>query len=173
MAAGATYTPIATTTISGTGTSTITFNSFSGYTDLVLVVNARELTSSDGGLSILFNSDSGTNYSITQILGDGTSATSARASNQTKLATYCMADPSSSSFGLGIVQIMNYSNSTTYKTALQRTMTVNSSNQAAATVARVGLWRNTAAITTISLSPTNGNNFASGSSATLFGIAAA
>lgn len=168
-----TYTPIATTTISGTGTSTITFNSFSGYTDLVLVVNARELTSADGGLSIRFNSDSGTNYSITQLYGDGSSAVSSRTTNQTFLATYCMADPSSSSYGLGIVQIMNYSNSTTYKTALQRTMTVNSSNQAATVLARVGLWRNTAAITTISLTATNGNNFASGSSATLYGIKAA
>jgi hypothetical protein len=40
MAAGATYTPIATYTVSGSSTLTYTFSSIpSTYTDLVLVVN--------------------------------------------------------------------------------------------------------------------------------------
>jgi hypothetical protein len=173
MAAGSTYTPIATTTISGTGTSSITFNSFSGYTDLVLVVSPKELTSSDGGLNLRFNSDSGTNYSITQIYGDGSSAVSSRTSNQTTIGIYCMADYRSSANGLGIVNIMNYSNSSTYKTVLQRSMNVNDSNVANLVVTRVGLWRNTAAITSMTLTPGNGYNFASGSTATLYGIAAA
>jgi hypothetical protein len=66
---------------------------------------------------------------------------------------------------------MNYSNSTTYKTVLGR------SNRASSdTAADVGLWRSTSAITRIDLAmggsfPTN--NFASGSTFTLYGIAAA
>jgi hypothetical protein len=37
MAAGSTYTPIATTTLSSSQAE-VTFTSFSGYTDLVLIV---------------------------------------------------------------------------------------------------------------------------------------
>jgi hypothetical protein len=65
---------------------------------------------------------------------------------------------------------MNYSNTTTYKTALNR------SNQAAGGVdATVGLWRSTAAIDTIRFyANTNGSqNFLTGSTFTLYGIAAA
>jgi hypothetical protein len=40
MPAGSTYTPIATTTL-GSAQADVTFNSFSGYTDLVLVANVQ------------------------------------------------------------------------------------------------------------------------------------
>ena len=61
MAAGATYTQIATTTL-GSSQSTITFSSISGaYTDLVLVVTAKVSSATD--LWVRANSDSGSNYS--------------------------------------------------------------------------------------------------------------
>jgi hypothetical protein len=63
---------------------------------------------------------------------------------------------------------MNYSNTTTNKTILSRI-----NNAENSTVARVTLWRNTAAISTIFLTEGNGANFIAGSTFTLYGIKAA
>ena len=164
-----TYEPIATTTLS-TATATVTFSSISGsYTDLVLVCNIAQATSNNS-LRMRYNSDTGSNYSWTNLQGDGSAASSARASNQT---SGLMAETTgSTSLELVVIaHIQNYSNATTYKTHIGR------GNRASALVdATVGLWRSTAAITSIDLAmggtfPTN--NFASGSTFTLYGIKSA
>jgi hypothetical protein len=67
-----------------------------------------------------------------------------------------------------IVQIQNYSNSTTYKTYLSR-----ANNAANATDAITGLWRSTSAITSIQFFYSDSSNIITGSSATLYGIKAA
>jgi hypothetical protein len=158
MAAGSTYTPIATTTTAGT--SSITFNSFSGYTDLILVCAGNE--TAGGYIVMRLNGDSGTNYSRTALRGDGTSASSARTTNETAWYPDFTTNPSTT-----IIQVMNYSNSTTYKTSLIR------ANQTTSTVvAQVNLWRNTAAITTITLASSAGGSTLVGTF-TLYGIAAA
>jgi hypothetical protein len=71
-----TYEPIATTTL-GTAAASITFSSIPAtYTDLRLVVVAKAVSAST--LDVRFNNDSGTNYSKTEISGDGSSAVSFR-----------------------------------------------------------------------------------------------
>jgi len=66
-----TYTPIATQTL-GSSVSTVTFSSISGtYTDLVLI--AQPIASAGVDLELRFNGDSGSNYSCTQLSGDGSS----------------------------------------------------------------------------------------------------
>jgi len=166
MAAGSTYTPIATTTLSSNN-ATVTFNSFSGYTDLVLVISPANTAGSL--IRLQFNSDTGNTYSRTVLQGDGSSTTSTRSSSQAHIAIGEDAGPTTT---LGetafIVQIMNYSNSTTYKTVLSR------ENRAGLAVsATVGLWRNTAAITSIDIKQGGAAQFAIGSTFTLYGIAAA
>lgn len=157
-----TYTPIATTTL-GSNTSSVTFSSISGsYTDLVLVV-AGTLTTGTDNIALQFNSDTGTNYSVTYILGDGSVASSNRSSNIANAGRCVMGTSSSST----IYSINNYSNSTTYKTVLGR------GGMASYGVdARVSLWRNTAAITSILVFPTS-YQFATGCVLTLYGIKAA
>jgi hypothetical protein len=67
-----------------------------------------------------------------------------------------------------ICQIMNYANTTTYKTVLARM-----NNTSYGVGASVGLWRATpVAITSVEASAA-GNNFAVGTTASLYGIAAA
>ena len=164
MPAGSTYTPIATTTTSGTPT-TVSFTSISGsYTDLILVSSASGST--NAVIQAQFNSDTSTNYSFTYLFGDGSSASSGRASS----VNYVRAGrtpSSSSSYAANILQIQNYSNSTTYKTVIER-----ENDSAASAFASVGLWRNTAAITSILLT-ISGGNFTAGSTFTLYGIASA
>lgn len=165
MAAGSTYSPIATTTFSGSTNST-TFSSIPGtYTDLRLVI-AYSL----GGelVQARFNGDTASNYSCTNLYGDGSTASSNRRSNFTE-ARLGLESANTTSRGVLTVDFMNYSNTTTYKTVLSRC-----SNAAQEVNARVNLWRSTAAISTILISTFNASwNFSAGDTATLYGISCA
>jgi hypothetical protein len=155
-----TYEKIATTTL-GSATANVTFSSISStYTDLVIIFQGTGVSAST--LTYQFNSDTNTNYSDTYMFGDGTVG-SGRHSNE----SYILGTGVNTSQCMQIINIMNYSNTTTYKTTLLR----GNANGVGATAAFVGLWRNTAAITSIRLSLST--NFASGSTFTLYGIKAA
>lgn len=164
-----TYEPISTTTL-GSAAATVTFSSIPGtYTDLVLVCNGG-ITIAAGNAHLRFNSDTGSNYSFTDITGTGSAASSARGTNQTSCILNSYGYPENDMNWNCLVHIMNYSNTTTYKTLLSR------SNQADNGVsALVGLWRSTAAITSIDIiSIFSGSpQFSIGSTFTLYGIKAA
>jgi len=158
----ATYEPIATTTL-GSAAADVSFTSITGtYTDLVLIA-VTQIGSSGDYLGVQFNSDTGSNYSRTRLSGNGTTASSERDTSQVRFNFY--AQPTSN-FAVNILNIMNYSNTTTFKTVLCRT------DQAAlSTNAYAGLYRSTSAITSIKL--IGPSNFSSGSTFTLYGIKSA
>jgi hypothetical protein len=163
-----TYTPIATTTL-GSDTTTVTFSSIpQTYTDLVLIANAQstQTGSSINGLRGTFNSDTASNYSATYLYGDGSAAASARDANITVAQLGNMTQTSATYLTANIIHIMNYSNTTTYKTWLSR-----DDSASVGVYARVGLWRSTSAITQISLErSTSPNIIKAGSTFTLYGI---
>jgi hypothetical protein len=162
MAAGATYEPIATYTASS-AISSYTFSSIpSTYTDLILINNAQDTSSGPTGLKIRFNGDTNAVYSGTRILGDGTSASSARTTGQTSME---IANLESGNFFMNIIQVQNYSNATTYKTALSRT------SLSGYVTSYVGLWRSTAAINSLTVFAQT--TWIIGSTFTLYGITAA
>lgn len=165
MAAGATYEPIATTTL-GSAASSITFNSIpSTYTDLRIVFVGTGSTNDD--FKLRYNGDTGTNYSRTDLYGNGTTASSARAVNGADIRIGA-SDGLDGNIALATIDIFSYKDST-YKTCL---ITYSHDKNGSGYVYRtVGLWSNTAAITTITLS--QGANFATGTTATLYGIKAA
>jgi hypothetical protein len=170
MPAGSTYSTIATTTL-GSAQATISFNSFSGYTDLVCIYSAQNTSASAQDVYVQFNGDTGSNYSATLLWGSGSSAGSYRNSNDAAILLdfYGSAGPTSGPFNTGIVNIMNYSNTATFKTVLGRTSRADNGVDAG-----IGLWRNTAAITSMTFRLSgSGNNFATGSIFTLYGISAA
>ncbi len=162
MPAGSTYTPIATTTL-GSSASSVSFTSISGsYTDIQIVF-AGAITSGFDAIGLQFNGDTGSNYSRVFIAGNGTAASSSLSSSQTTMQIGIMGTERSNS----IFNVMNYSNTTTYKTALAR-----GNASANATRAGVGLWRSTSAINRIDL-VAGSSTFISGSTFTLYGIASA
>lgn len=161
MAAGITYTPIATTTVSGSSTTDVTFSSISGsYTDLVLVWGG---STSGNDIRLQFNGDTGNNYSYTRFFGTGSSALSGRDSNVNEIP----ATVGGMTDGNTIVNINNYSNTTTNKTALVR-----ANNPGSYVGAYVGLWRSTSAITSVKAFVLSGN-ISSGTVFSLYGITAA
>ena len=162
-----TYEKIATTTL-GSATATVTFSSISGsYTDLVLIGNLGGSVANNS-CKIQFNSDTGTNYSLTEIQGNGTTASSRRISNNAYAYFSYDTAPSTAIEFVGIFQINNYSNTTTYKTYLSR---ANGAHAAASpgTSATVGLWRNTSAINRLDITMSSGN-LITGSTFTIYGI---
>ncbi len=159
-----TYEPIATTTL-GSAAASVTFSTISGaYTDLVLVIIGGTVTA-DGYYGVTFNSDTGTNYSNTQMVGNGSTATSNSNSNSSIMYIHSTSESTVGKDTI-IVNIQNYSNTTTYKTVLARG---NSSGYRV--TAAVDLWRSTSAITSMQI--TAGSNLLSGSTFTLYGIKAA
>lgn len=169
MAAGNTYEALATQTVSGGSTGTITFSSIgSTYTDLVVVCNLGLATAAR--LYVRFNGDTANNYSDTWLTGEGANAYSGRDST-TSLITAGGAwnGISTTLTASSIISVMSYANTSTNKTLLART--ANQKSSGGSVDATVGLWRSTAAITSISL--IGGAVFLSGSTFTLYGIAAA
>jgi hypothetical protein len=157
-----TYTPIATTTL-GSAASSVTFSSISGaYTDLILVI-AGTMSGTGDATSVQVNSDTGSNYSSTRLFADGTTVYSDRLTSQTKSALGLMM-PAQSVF---TVHFMNYSNTSTNKTFLGRSSAASGYVETA-----VGLWRSTAAITSVTAT-TAGQTYQTGSTFTLYGVKSA
>ena len=163
-----TYVALATQTL-GTAAASVTFSSIpQGYTDLVLVITAQASVSTN--LQMQFNGSSAAYYSNTGIRGYSSTADSFRQTNLSSMTLTTVEDIGNPNTNI-IINIPNYSNTTTFKTALVR------ANQATAGVeAIVGLWRGTTgsdtpAITSITLLPGSGN-LNVGTTFTIYGIAA-
>jgi len=166
MAAGSTYTPIATQSVSGA--SSVTFSSIpQTYTDLVLIYSGKGSATGNGLYGDVGNGsiDTGSNYSYTHLQGNGSVTNSNRATNNTLFTLTNYVD--SGYDDNIIVNYQNYSNTSTYKTILLR---ANSANTGVA--ATVALWRSTAAINVVYVY-LSGGTFTAGSTFTLYGISCA
>lgn len=173
-----TYEPIATQTLSSAASS-VTFSSISGsYTDLVIILSVQSTSAAntDSRYWLRFNNDSATNYSTTYLLGNGTSASSTRDTNRSQVDNLTTIS-TTPEFTLATYNVLNYSNATTYKTALQRAGQLNNNTGVGGTGSFMGtavsLWRSTAAINRVDIVCAVNGQFAIGSSFTIYGIKAA
>jgi hypothetical protein len=160
----ATYEKIATYTVPS-AQSTVTFSSIPAtYTDLILMIGGAATAAQ--GMALWYNNDTTLPgvYSRTYLYGDGTSAVSARASGGG-------ANHQILEIGTAIstvyAHIMNYSNTTTFKTALSR-----GGSASNLTITGVGLWRNTSAINRLDIATVSGT-MNTGTVLTVYGIKAA
>lgn len=164
-----TYEPIKTYTTTA-ATSSYTFTSIpTTYTDLVVVIGGTG--DSNGYLYIQVGNgsvDTGSNYSRTYMSGNGSSASSARSTNEVGFFMDA-GNGSSSTPSDTVFSIMNYSNTTTYKTMLLRAY----SYLAPGPYAGVYLWRGTSAIDTLKINASSGTSIQTGTVISLYGIKAA
>ncbi len=160
------YESIATVSVGAGGQSTISFTSIpSTYKHLqIRYINTTSTTNQN--LVVTFNSDTGSNYAWHRLLGDGSSAI-ADASSTTTGMTIGRSGGNSSSFAGGVFDLLDYANTSKYKTA--RTLYGTDQNGSGLIFLASGLWQNTAAVTTITFTPASGN-FAQYSSFALYGI---
>ena len=173
MAAGNTYTPIATA--NGTGSSaTISFTSIpSTYTDLV-IAGSYSGTGGAGFDVTLNNVTTNSSYSLTRITFTGSAASSFRSTSQNAFAlNYNGSIASTPDYSTVLINLFNYANTTTYKTML-----VKYGNTGTDLGPIVGLWRGstgsaTEGINRVDLKAAGGANWTTGTTFTIYGIAAA
>jgi hypothetical protein len=167
MPIGKTYVKIATTTISS-ASSAVTFSNLpQNYTDLYLVLSVRANSAPTSfGTGIRFNGDTGSNYSRTYTYGYGPSTGGGREVNQTRIF-YSSGTNTASQFNLIKIHLLNYSNSIAYKTVVAR-----NDDKADVTGMTSGVWRNSSAITSITITPYDDNStgFAVGTTFNIYGI---
>ena len=158
----ATYEPITTQTL-GSAAASITFSSIPAtYTDLRVVMT--NTTSNGADVYLRFNGDTASNYSLTNTIANGTTAASNQYANLTSLNVLYTSTTVPS---ISMLDIKSYAGST-YKSVL-----FNGSadfNGSGYIIKGSGLWRSTAAITSILMTA---SNFSIGTTATLYGILAA
>ena len=166
-----TYNLIASNTLSSSAAS-VTFSAIPNtYTDLVLRMSIRyDGALIHGSTEIRFNSDSTTNYSRTSLWGDGSNVTSDRGSSQSTLIfprSITGDSATANTFSNTEIYIPSYAVSQNKPIG---GFGVGENNATTASLAaNAGLWRNTAAITSIFIQ-SNGTNLLSGSSFFLYGI---
>lgn len=162
MPAGVTYTPITTTTVSGSSTSTITFSNIPAtYTDLVLVVSGTAA----GDIQFRLNNDSGSNYSVLRFAGTGSGTQTDRfTSTEWYLSQGGFTD------ALAQAHIQNYANTSVFKTGIMRISNTSSANPRLSL--NIGNYRSTSAISRLDMISPSGA-YTAGFTASLYGIAAA
>ena len=164
-----TYDKIATTTLSS-ASSTVTFSSITNsYTDLVLIMNLGASTAG-AGVYIRLNTDtspSGTNYSVTNMVGTGSTTVGNHAANYSAVLPAWYIGVGATINFINKVDFMNYSSTTMNKTVIARAGRVTTETDPG-TVATISLWRNTSAINSIQI--TCSSNMITGSTFTLYGI---
>jgi hypothetical protein len=168
------YESIATVTV-GSTTSSITFNSIPAtYTHLQVRGVLRNTRTSDrsGSPAMRFNADSGSNYSYHRVYGDGATAGTDVGVSQTQMYAIGMATNlnTESIFGVAIWDILDYANTNKYKTVrVLAGMDNNRTTDVGSVGFSSGAWRNTNAITSITIFP-NINDWSVGSTFALYGI---
>ena len=165
----ATYVNIASQTL-GSSAASVTFSGIPNtYTDLVIRTSIRTATA---GLSteITFNGDTGSNYSDTALYNASGTATSNRRSNAVRILAIGMDNPTTTAntFSSSEIYIPNYLVSQNKPVSITANPEVNA-NFATLTYVGAGLWRNTAAITSVTLTG-GGGSYAAGSTFYLYGI---
>jgi hypothetical protein len=155
-----TYTPIYSTTFSSAASSITFSNVPTTFTDLAVSIGGK--FSADISAGVYFNGDTGSNYAVTRMWGNGSSGQSSSSNGSSQIS---LTAGNGSVISAYTFSVMNYSNATTYKTLIGRS----SQDQVSA---RVGLWRSTSPVTSVTF-VANGGNFAAGTVITMYGIKAA
>jgi hypothetical protein len=165
-----TYVAIATVTVGSGGAATISFSSIPAtYTDLCLLLSFRAANSGSAGYDFYadmsFNGSTAS-ASFRRLAGYITTVNSDSGS-RLYAASFLGSTGTSNTFGNAQVYIPNYAGSNNKSYSSESAAETNSTNNYLDMTA--GLWSNTAALTSITLTPSAGN-FAQYSTATLYGI---
>lgn len=138
-----------------------------GYTNLQIRAVARSAGSGDDYIGMRFNSDSGSNYTRHQLLGNGSSVSSFAATGETKITLPNIpgTDSSANIFSASVTDLLDAFESSKY-TTVRSLGGVNGASTRV--VLRTGLWLNSNALTSVQLFG-GSSNFVTGSRFSLYG----
>ena len=169
----ATMIPIQSITLTGSAAS-VTFTGIpQTYTDLVVRMSIRDNSSYYANiLFAVLSGDSGTNYSQTRLYAADNVAASGRRSSTAGMIIEDAAEGSTNTANtLSSVEMIipNYTGSGYKPLAITSAVETNTASTNYMLTAQAGLWRNSAAVSSIMLYPSSAN-FVSGSTFHLYGI---
>lgn len=165
----AAFESIATATPSGT---TVVFSSIpSTYKHL----QVRMLCRSNGSfardvIAVRLNGDTDSNYSWHRLRGDGTAVDAGGSANQTymQFGNIPANTTTANIFGTAVLDIHDYADTSKNKTI--RTLAGHDANGSGYIQLDSGLWRNTNAVTSITIYPESATGWVSGTNIALYGI---
>ena len=161
------YDSIATTTLSSTASS-ITFSSIPAtYTHLQIRANVVG-TSGNYDLLCQINGDTATNYNFNYLAGTGAAAASGSGTTTAFINLANNFTQGTTIPGVVVVDILDYANTNKYKTT--KTLAGADANGSGWLQLGNGLWRNTAAITSITIYLSSSQSFFTNASFALYGI---
>lgn len=169
-----TYTPITSQTLTSSASS-VTFSSIpQTYRDLVLVCDVTRATtaSSSDWYRVRFNSDTGNNYNMVDMVGASTATSGSIANTNLIWGSYNFAGMWDGQKSNLIMHIFDFSATDKHKSVLQRINAFASSASNYNTSAQAARWASTSAITSIEVAGYYAQNFNAGSTFSLYGIAA-
>jgi len=168
----ATYNLIATTTVGSGGASTIVFSGIpQTYTDLMMVMSIRTSRASVADYAAVSFNSSTSSFSLRVLSGSGSAASSAfyTSSPDSRIVGQVVGNSSTASvFSNGSLYIPNYTSSNYKSYSLDATRENNTSGNEMGFGA--GLWSDTAAITSVTITSWGSATLLEYSSATLYGI---
>ena len=169
-----TYDPIASTTLSSTQATITMSNIPQTYTDLI-VIPYLQATANDVGVGIYYNSDNASgNYSRTWLYGWSTAVGSTRNSNTNTIGNFTSQTGAANNlFNCYHLNIMGYASTNKNKTVTYQAGNMQTTASNTEVGFGSGLWRSTAAITSLTFVCGGGSTFTSGSNITIYGIKAA
>ena len=172
--AGGDYEAISSVTVGSGGASSIQFTSIPATFAHLQVrgILRHSSTGAAGGYAgFRFNSDTGSNYGYHALWGDGSSIYSDGLQSQTTLiVNRCTtATQTASNFGAYVVDILDYAS--TSKNTTTRALAGYDNNGSGLLYVKSGLWLNTSAITSITVSP-NAGSWVQHSTLALYGVKA-
>jgi hypothetical protein len=147
----------------GTAAASIEFTSIpQDGTDLVVLISARNSANTNIG-TLAFNT--GGSYTVQVLLGNGTGENSntTRQDFNTNASSY-----TADTFASSQIYVPNYTGSTTKSYSVEAASENNASN--VVMVIQAGLWSETAAITSLTLTAGSGGNLQIGSTASLYKV---
>jgi len=164
---------IATVTVGSGGASSIEFTSIgTDWQHLQLRTLLRTSRGVSGDVVIIqANGDTGNNYRMHRLTGNGSTAGAGSSVYNGAYIIYCPSTTDTASvFGASIVDVLDYASST--KTSTFRSFTGFDTNSAGELWLASDLWTSTSAITSLKLVSKFGTGFVQHSTAALFGVKA-
>ena len=150
----------------------IEFNNIpSTYSHLQIRAIVRDNRSSNpDSFNIQFNSDTGANYSYHYLTGDGSApdAAAAASANYIYAARFPGANQTANTFGVALIDVLDYANTNKYKTV--RVSSGYDNNGSGLMRLDSGNWRSSSAITSVKITPNVGTLFSVYSSFSLYGV---
>lgn len=158
--------PIATTVVGSGGVGVINFNDIPQTYKHLQIRCSMVSSTATSNQAVQFNSDTGANYARHALYGNGSTVTAAASTGNTSIRISTFTGGSTSYPQIYVVDVLDYTNTNKYTTI--RSLAGTDQNGAGEATFLSGLWLNTDAISSITI--TGGGTIAQYSRFSLYGI---